>query len=96
MDLKYPTGPTKGLIEQMSNLQQFKTRNFSRFNTLTDREVDVLTLIADGLQNPQIAEKLGISRNTVQNHRASIKDKLGISDQTEYIKYAFAYDLIQF
>lgn len=92
----YPTGPIDNLIKQMYRLQQFSDTHTDRYETLTKREIEVLTLIADGLKNPAISKELGITRTTVQNHRASLRDKLGISTPTEYIKYAMAFDLIQF
>ncbi|MBN2733182.1 MAG: helix-turn-helix transcriptional regulator [Balneolaceae bacterium] len=96
MDSKYPTGPIKTLIEQMSNLQKFRDRNKDRFNTLTDRETEILALIGKGMGNPDIGKKLDISRTTVQNHRAQIRDKLNINNQVDYVKYALAYELIEF
>lgn len=92
----YPAGPVPGLFRRIYALQSLKDRNMDRFKTLTDRETEVLTLIADGLDNPAIARTLNISRATVQNHRSRIRQKLDISSQTEYITYALAYNLIQF
>lgn len=92
----YPTGPIDNLIKQMFHLQRFSDNHIDRYETLTKREIEVLTLIADGLKNPAISKELGITRTTVQNHRASIRDKLGIRTPTEYIKYAMAFDLVPF
>ncbi len=77
-------------------MRKFREQNDDRFQTLTGREVEVLTLLAEGLNNPAIAEELDISRATVQNHRAKIRDKLGISSQVGFVKYALAYELISF
>ena len=63
---------------------------------MTEREVEVLTLLATGLKNPAIAKRLGISRATVQNHRSRIRSKLNIKNQSDYIRFGLAYDLIQF
>lgn len=95
MDKIYPTGPIENLLRQMVGLQRFRDEKKERFAELTDREVEILSLIAGGLKNPAIAQKLDISRTTVQNHRARIRDKLNIESQSDYIKYALAYDLIQ-
>lgn len=92
----YPTGPIKHLLKQMYGLQRFKDQRRCWFKELTKRETEVLVLIANGMKNPAIAKKLGISRVTVQNHRSRIREKLGIKDQADFIKYALAYDLIQF
>lgn len=96
MEKRYPTGPISDFIRQMNDLQRLRKKSMDRFETLTDREIEVLALVASGMKNPAIAEELGISRVTVQNHRASLRDKLNVSDQTEYVKYALAYNLIQF
>ncbi len=95
MERLYPTGPIENLLKQMTGLQQFKEKKRDRFEELTDREIEVLSLVAGGLKNPAVAEKLNISRATVQNHRARIRDKLNIESQAGYIKFALAYDLIQ-
>lgn len=96
METFYATGPIENLLKQVSGLKQFRKKHVRFFESLTGREVEVLTLIASGLKNPAIAKKLEISRTTVQNHRANIRDKLNIENQTDYMKYALAYDLIEF
>lgn len=96
MNQRYPTGPIGHFFEQLSDLQQFSEHQKNRFEELTDREIEVLGLVAEGMKNPAISEKLDISRATVQNHRASVRDKLNLSHQTDYIKYALAFDLIAF
>jgi DNA-binding NarL/FixJ family response regulator len=50
---------------------------------LTDRELDVLALLADGTSNAQIARSLGLSLKTVQNYVSRILDKLQVSDRTQ-------------
>jgi DNA-binding CsgD family transcriptional regulator len=49
---------------------------------LTAREIDVLHLVADGLSNAEIAERLVLSRRIVDAHRRSIFDKLGVNSRT--------------
>lgn len=61
--------------------------------TLTEREREVITLIAQGLKNKQIAERLFISQTTVTHHLSSIYAKLGVSDRLELVVYAFANKL---
>lgn len=58
----------------------------SRLKTLTDREMVVLRLLAEGLNYRQIGERLGISERTVESHRTSISKKLGIHSTEEMIK----------
>jgi DNA-binding NarL/FixJ family response regulator len=55
---------------------------------LTPREEEVLALIAEGLTNRQIAERLVISEHTARNHVANILDKLGLSRRSEAAAYA--------
>jgi len=61
---------------------------------LTDRELRVLNLLADGLSNPQIARLLGISRNTVKFHVSSIIAKLGATSRTEAVTIGVKRGLI--
>src|SRR3972149_5765692 len=55
---------------------------------LSQREVEVLRLIAAGRSNPQIADELVISLNTVQRHVSNILDKTGAANRTEAAGYA--------
>ena len=61
---------------------------------LTAREEEVLRLIADGLSNRDIAERLTISLSTVQTHSAHISEKLKLHNRGELIKYAIRQGLI--
>jgi DNA-binding NarL/FixJ family response regulator len=57
--------------------------SLTRAEPLTAREQDVLTLLADGASNRQIARSLGLSLKTVQNHVSRILDKLQAADRTQ-------------
>jgi len=61
---------------------------------LTPRELDVLRLLAKGNTNKQSAALLGISVRTVENRRANLLGKLGISSRVELVSYAEEHDLI--
>ena len=62
---------------------------------LTERELDVLRLIALGHTNNEIAEQLYLSVRTVETHRAHIQQKLGMSSRAELVRYALDHDLIE-
>jgi DNA-binding NarL/FixJ family response regulator len=60
---------------------------------LTPREVEVLRLLARGLDNEAIAGRLVLSRRTVQNHVSAIYGKLGIASRAEAVLYALSHQL---
>jgi two-component system, NarL family, response regulator NreC len=62
---------------------------------LTERELDVLRLIAVGHTNVEIAEQLYLSVRTVETHRAHIQQKLGMSSRAQLVRYALDHDLVE-
>jgi len=62
---------------------------------LTDREIEVLTFIAKGLHNKEIATRLDISSRTVERHCDSIYAKLGVGSRTEAVVHAITHNLVQ-
>ena len=62
--------------------------------TMTPREIQVLELVAEGLPNKVIAERLGISDQTVKFHIGSISGKLGASNRTDAVRRAVRRGLI--
>ena len=61
---------------------------------LTPREIQVLELLAEGLSNKAIAERLGISAETVKFHVASLSGKLGASNRTDAVRRAIQQGLV--
>ncbi len=61
---------------------------------LTPREIEVLTLVAEGNTNQEIADLLVLSIKTVQAHRANVMEKLGLHDITHLVRFAIRYGLI--
>ena len=68
--------------------------DFTFQEALNDREIGVLNLIAEGLTNPEIARRLGISRNTVKFHVSSIIAKLGAASRTDAVTLGMKRGLI--
>jgi DNA-binding NarL/FixJ family response regulator len=68
--------------------------DFTLQEALTDREIDVLNLIAEGLTNPEIARRLEISRNTVKFHVSTIIAKLGAASRTDAVTLGMKRGLI--
>lgn len=62
---------------------------------LSERERDVLRLIALGHTNAEIADQLYISIRTVESHRAHIQQKLGVSSRAELVRYALGHGLVE-
>jgi len=62
---------------------------------LTDREMEVLRLVAQGLNNRDIAGKLFISENTVKNHIRNILEKLHLHSRMEAVVYAVREKMIE-
>lgn len=62
---------------------------------LTDREIEIVRLIAEGLNNREIAERLNISVKTVDTHRGNILEKLNVHNTAELIKYAIRRGIAQ-
>lgn len=65
------------------------------YEGLTPREREVLALIAEGLPNKQIAERLFVSITTVQTHRAHVMEKLNLHSQAELVKYAIRKGILR-
>jgi NarL family two-component system response regulator LiaR len=65
------------------------------FTELTDREIEVLQAIAEGLSNAKIAEKLVISEKTVKGHVSNILGKLHLADRTQAAVYAWREGIVR-
>jgi DNA-binding NarL/FixJ family response regulator len=87
----YPSA-AGSLIEEYLTHSGMKENEYER---LTDREREVLQLVAEGHTNQEIAERLCISIKTVLRHRSDFMEKLGFHNRTELIKYAISRGLIE-
>ena len=65
------------------------------YGRLTEREREVFHLMADGMTTKDIAQRLGISTKTVENHRGHVLDKLGVRNTAELVRYALRKGLIE-
>ena len=89
----YPTA-TKALVSDY--LHRARTRgDRSAYDGLTDREREILHLIAQGKTTPEIAAELVLSPHTVQTHRDHIMGKLDLHSKAALIKYAITKGLIE-
>lgn len=88
----------KVISGEMTNLivEDFSTDLTSPLTAdlLTQREKEILNLTANGLTSKEIGERLDISARTVEAHRANIREKLGVTTQSELIKYAMDHNLM--
>ena len=64
-------------------------------NILTERETEILKLIAEGLPYKEIAEKLFISAKTVEKHKRNISEKLSLQTTTDIIRYAIKNKIVK-
>jgi DNA-binding CsgD family transcriptional regulator len=62
--------------------------------TITPREIEILELIAQGLSNREIAEKLFVSENTVKTHSSRVFDKLGAKRRTQAVQFGKEFGLL--
>jgi DNA-binding NarL/FixJ family response regulator len=84
------------VIDQISNQSKpFKADpETCAINLLTERELEVIRVVCEGLKNKQIAERLVISESTVRHHLTSIFNKLNVSDRFTLVLYAFRQGLV--
>ncbi|PWK15670.1 response regulator [Tumebacillus permanentifrigoris] len=86
---------TKSLIAEF--LQRVhRGEDVEHFQVLTDREQEILALIAKGYANKDIAEKLIVSVKTVESHKAKIMEKLQMRTRPELVRYALKKGLLDF
>lgn len=80
--------------KMLSGLQQAKAQSELPHHDLTERELDVLKLMAEGLSNKEIGEQLYIGIKTVKTHVSNILLKLQVADRTQAAIYAHRHSLV--
>lgn len=80
---------TTRVIAEFASRRERRHPGRARFDTVTDRERDVITAIVDGLSNDEIAAALFLSRATVKTYLSRLFDKLGVRDRTQLVILAY-------
>jgi DNA-binding NarL/FixJ family response regulator len=79
------------LISALTRVKSIELKNPEGMPLLTRREEEVVNLIADGLKNREIAQRLKVKEHSVRNYIYHIFDKLGVSNRVELILYVFSH-----
>lgn len=83
------------LIPVLNSKMIEKNKDEGKIESLTRRELEVLKLLAIGMYNKEVAEKLQISERTVKNHVSNIFKKLEVTDRTQAAVFAIRNNMIQ-
>lgn len=86
---------TKRLITEFSRMGAPRAPSRARIDELTERETEVLSLIAQGLSNAEIAAHLVVAEQTVKTHVGRILVKLGLRDRTQAAVFAYETGLVR-
>jgi DNA-binding NarL/FixJ family response regulator len=88
-------GPTAArVLVQEFQRQEVRRDDEDRYAKLTQRERDVLRLIAHGYSAPEVGEQLFISPKTVDTYKQRIQEKLGFTHRAEYVRFALKLGLL--
>ncbi len=83
------------LFSALRDLLRHNGAHMGRTPELTGRELEVLSMVAEGMTSREISDQLYISENTVRNHVRNILDKLGMSSRFEAVSWAYREGLIE-
>lgn len=79
----------------VQEVQGARSETLNPFSELSDREMEILRLIASGISNREIAETLFISEKTVKSHVSNILSKLHLADRTQAAVYAWSQGIVR-
>ncbi len=83
----YFTAGASGYLKESRGISAFESN-------LTDREREVLQLVAEGKSSKEISKRLGVASKTVENHRAHLMQKLGVHDVASLTRYAVRHGIV--
>jgi DNA-binding NarL/FixJ family response regulator len=86
---------TRRLIDHFASQPRPRSRDLALIQTLTEREREVLELVAQGLSNAEIAEHLVLSEGTVKTHVKHVFDKLEVRDRTQAVILAYEVGVVR-
>jgi NarL family two-component system response regulator LiaR len=79
----------------IKELQGARAEKVNPFTELSERELEVLKLIADGMSNAEMAAKLVLSEKTIKGHVSNILSKLHLADRTQAAVYAWREGIVR-
>ena len=87
---------TFSLLNDSSNQSISSTKSSTlELNSLTEREIEILCLVAQGLTNKEIGDQLYISHRTVDTHRTNLMKKLNLNNVASLIRFAYKNGLVE-
>jgi DNA-binding CsgD family transcriptional regulator len=96
LGLKLTRAPATIIIQEAPAAEQFTVNAVKQEQlAITARELEILNLIAEGLSNREIADRLFVSENTVKTHSSRLFDKLGARRRTQAVQMGKSFGLIQ-
>ncbi|MBN1952915.1 MAG: response regulator transcription factor [Bacteroidales bacterium] len=83
------------LKKYISKIQSDTTEGYSKINSLSSREIEIVRLWGDSLTNKEIADRLFISVRTVESHKNHIMQKLNLKTAVDLVKFAIRNNIIE-
>ncbi|WP_068620245.1 response regulator transcription factor [Paenibacillus tuaregi] len=90
----YPTATKRLMNEYLDAMKNGESQG--TFDTLSEREREILSWVAKGYSNKEIAEHLIISVKTVETHKSNLMEKLGLKTRPDLVKYAMKKGMLNF